>query len=315
MSSQWTHGRRQLERAESARNHSCSMLVMLSESQAVILKQSIGSGGNVRVTDEICTNQLVVDGLVVSIDTNRTLMGRSAALGVAKQIKMLLGKQERINMAFAAAPSQNEFLAELCSMADLDWSRVNAFHLDEYVGLADDAPQRFGNFLKRSVFDKVSFANVHYLNGNAQDLDAECSRYASLLREHPVDIACIGIGENGHIAFNDPHVADFNDPHAVKVVSLDERCRLQQVHDGCFPELNAVPTHALTLTIPAIVAAKWVYCMVPGASKQEAVKATLEGPVSTKCPASVLRRHPRATLFLDSESAGLLTRDGSDTEG
>jgi len=283
------------------------MLVKLSESQAVILKQSIVSGGNVRVTDDICTNQLVVDGLAVSIDENRTLMGRSAALGVAKQIRMLLEKQAHINMAFAAAPSQNEFLAELCSMADLDWSRVNAFHLDEYVGLSDNAPQRFGNFLKRNIFDKVNFASVYYLNGNAQDLDAECSRYANLLWEHPLDIACIGIGENGHIAFNDPHVADFDDPQAVKVVSLDDRCRLQQVHDGCFAELDTVPTHALTLTIPAIVAAKWVYCMVPGASKQEAVKATLEGPVSTQCPASVLRRHPHATLFLDDESAGLLT--------
>lgn len=257
---------------------------------------------------ESCTHQLVVDNLAVSIDRSRALMGTNAARSVTNRMRTLLGKQEHINMVFAAAPSQNEFLAELCSMADLDWSRVNAFHLDEYVGLADNAPQRFGNFLKRNIFDRVSFANVYYLRGSAQDLDAECSRYGRLLREHPLDIACIGIGENGHIAFNDPHVADFDDPQTVKVVSLDERCRLQQVHDGCFPELGAVPTHALTLTIPAIVAARWVYCMVPGASKQEAVKETLEGPVSTQCPASVLRRHPHATLFLDSEAAALLAQ-------
>ena len=259
--------------------------------------------------------KLVVDRLAVEVHVDRLAMGQVGARQTANLLKSLIASQRSVNMVFAAAPSQQEFLMRLCETEGIDWTCVTAFHLDEYVGLADNAPQRFGNFLKRSIFDKVSFANVYYLNGNAQDLDAECSRYAGLLREHPLDIACIGIGENGHIAFNDPHVADFDDPHAVKVVSLDERCRLQQVHDGCFPELNAVPTHALTLTIPAIVAAKWVYCMVPGASKQEAVKATLEGPVSTKCPASVLRRHPRATLFLDSESAGLLTRDGSDTEG
>lgn len=255
-----------------------------------------------------CTDQLVVDNLAVSIDRSRALMGTNAARNVVDRMKMLLRKQDRISMVFAAAPSQQEFLMELCQTEGIDWTCVTAFHLDEYVGLPDNAPQRFGNFLKRSIFDMVSFAGVHYLNGNAEDLDGECARYAALLQEHPLDIACIGIGENGHIAFNDPHVADFDDPQTVKVVSLDERCRLQQVHDGCFAELGAVPTHALTLTIPAIVAAKWVYCMVPGASKQEAVKATLEGPVSTKCPASVLRRHPHATLFLDSESAGLLTR-------
>lgn len=257
---------------------------------------------------EPCADQLIVDNLSMSIHGSRALMGSNAARSVGDRMRVLLGEQEHINMVFAAAPSQNEFLAELCSTTGLDWSRVNAFHLDEYVGLADNAPQRFGSFLKRNMFDKVNFANVYYLNGNAQDLDMECSRYANLLREHPLDIACIGIGENGHIAFNDPHVADFDDPKAVKVVSLDERCRLQQVHDGCFPQLGAVPTQALTLTIPAIITAEWVYCMVPGVSKQEAVKATLEGPVSTECPASVLRRHQHATLFLDDEAAGLLTR-------
>lgn len=251
---------------------------------------------------------LIVDRLGVEVHVDRLAMGQAAAQQVANLMRSLVASQGSISMVFAAAPSQNEFLMKLSEEEGIDWSRVTAFHLDEYVGLADNAPQRFGDFLKRNIFDKVNFANVHYLNGNAQDLDTECSRYASLLREHPLDIACIGIGENGHIAFNDPHVADFEDPQAVKVVSLDERCRLQQVHDGCFAELDAVPTHALTLTVPAIVTARWVYCMVPGASKQGAVQATLEGPVSTKCPASVLRRHPRATLFLDSESAALLAR-------
>jgi len=257
---------------------------------------------------EVDMTKFAVDRLAVEVHVDRPAMGQAAAQQVAGLMRSLIASQGSINMVFAAAPSQNEFLTKLCETEGIDWTCVNAFHLDEYVGLSDNAPQRFGNFLKRNIFDKVNFANVHYLNGNAQDLDTECSRYASLLREHPLDIACIGIGENGHIAFNDPHVADFEDPQAVKVVSLDERCRLQQVHDGCFAELDAVPTHALTLTVPAIVTARWVYCMVPGASKQGAVQATLEGPVSTKCPASVLRRHPRATLFLDSESAALLAR-------
>ena len=178
--------------------------------------------------------------------------------------------------------------------------------MDEYIGLAPDAPQGFGNFLRRELFSKVSFASVSYLDGTADDRAAECRRYGELLAAAPVDIVCLGIGENGHIAFNDPHVADFNDPAAVKVVELDHTCRQQQVNDGCFAKLDDVPTHALTLTIPTLVAPKTVFCMVPAPTKAKAVQAAVEGPISETCPASILRRHDNASLWLDPDSAALL---------
>jgi glucosamine-6-phosphate deaminase len=206
-------------------------------------------------------------------------------------------------MGFASPPSQNEFLYELREIPGIDWKRVTAFHLDEYVGLPNTAPQNFGQFLRVRLFEKVRPGTVHYLDGTAEDLGAECVRYGSLLENHPFDIACIGIGENGHIAFNDPPVADFNDPQLVKVVDLDLMSRQQQVHDGCFKDLESVPKKALTLTIPAIFSARFVYCMVPAPSKAEAVKKTLEGPIGIACPATILRRHENATLFLDKDSA------------
>jgi glucosamine-6-phosphate deaminase len=147
---------------------------------------------------------------------------------------------------------------------------------------------------------------VHYLGGNAPDLAAECDRYAALLREYPTDIVFMGIGENTHIAFNDPHVADFNDPYLVKVVDLDQACRQQQVNDGCFAAIDQVPTHALTLTVPALMQAREVFCVVPGPNKAQAVYHTLRGPIVDTYPSTALRRHPRAILFLDSQSAGLV---------
>lgn len=244
-----------------------------------------------------------VDYLDVKIYETRELMGISAAGEVSGRIRGVLARKGSANIVFAAAPSQKEFLTVLRSTLGLDWSRVNAFHLDEYLGLPEEAPQRFGRFLKDILFDWVQPGKVYYLNGNASDFQEECQRYTRLVAENHIDIACIGIGENGHLAFNDPPVADFQDPHCVKVVELDERCRLQQVHDGCFAVLEEVPTHALTMTVPAIMSAEWIYCIVPGLTKQEAVKKALEGPISTACPASILRRHPHAMLFLDKQAA------------
>ena len=202
---------------------------------------------------------------------------------------------------------QNEFLEALCAAPDIDWKRVTAFHMDEYVGLDAAAPQGFGNFLRARVFDRLPFGQVCYLNGNAPDIEAECSRYAGLLAQAPIDIVFMGIGENGHIAFNDPPVAEFDDPAAVKVVALDEVCRNQQVHDGCFADIGQVPTHALTLTVPTLAGAKHHLCIVPAPTKAKAVRDTLEGPVSTACPASILRTCPGAVLYLERESAQLLT--------
>lgn len=165
------------------------------------------------------------DNLLINIYNNRKEMGYAAARDIASKIKELLSHKDEINMVFAAAPSQDEFLEELTKIQGIQWHRINAFHLDEYIGLPEDAPQRFGRYLYERIFSKVPFKTVNYLNGNAEDIKTECERYGKLIKDNPIDIACIGIGENGHIAFNDPHVADFHDRLTVKKVNLDMKCR------------------------------------------------------------------------------------------
>jgi len=252
-----------------------------------------------------------VDQLNVKVCANRAAMGRESAILVSGRINEILGQQEYINIVFAAAPSQNEFLAAIRTQTRVDWRRINAFHMDEYIGPPRDAPQSFGSFLKEKLFGWMPFNSVNYINGNATDFQAECERYTRLLAQYPPDIVCMGIGENGHIAFNDPHVADFDDPLMVKVVELDPECRQQQVNDGCFSNFAQVPTRALTLTVPALMAGKYIYCMVPGKNKANAVDRTLNGEIDEQCPASVLRRHSNALLFLDKESSLLLNLDVS----
>lgn len=245
------------------------------------------------------------DNLTVNIFSATRDMSLAAASEVSTKIKELLKEKETINMIFAAAPSQSDFFKSLIASKGIEWDKINAFHLDEYIGLGSEAPQRFGNFLKRELFNLVPFKSVNYLNGQ-DPLNGECERYTRLLNEYPADIACIGIGENGHIAFNDPHVADFHDKETVKIVELDKMCRQQQVNDGCFDKLVDVPTHALTLTIPTILSAPYIYCIVPYKSKAQAVYRTLNGDISESCPASVLRNKEGAILFLDADSASLL---------
>ena len=248
--------------------------------------------------------EFLKDKLRVKIYSSRQAMGQGAADEAVAYVKELLAAQQEVNIIFAAAPSQNEFLAAVAA-SDLDWSRINAFHMDEYIGLKEDAPQGFGNFLRRAIFDKVPFRSVSYLNGQIEPGRA-CVEYAQRLAEKPVDVVFMGIGENGHIAFNDPHVADFNDSEVVKIVDLDEKCRQQQVNDGCFATIEDVPTHAMTLTIPALCRAKRLFCVVPAATKAWAVNETINGEVSEHCPASVMRRHENATLYVDSDSASEL---------
>lgn len=241
------------------------------------------------------------DGLSVEVYADRTSMGRAAALAAAERIRSLQRTQAGVRMIFAAAPSQNEFLEALAAQPGIDWAGITAFHMDEYIGLPEEAPQRFGRFLSDRLFDIVHPGQVHLLRGNAPPAE-ECKRYAELLAERPLDIVCLGIGENGHLAFNDPPVADFLDPLLVKPVELEAACRRQQVNDGCFQSLDEVPAHALTLTIPALLSAAHMYCIVPGQAKREAVARSLRGPVLPSCPASVLRRHPDCTLYLDRDS-------------
>ncbi len=242
------------------------------------------------------------DRLIVKAFETREEMGREAAEDAAQRINAIIEKKGFVNAVFAAAPSQNEFLACLLEQ-DIDWSKVQAFHMDEYVGLDKDAPQGFGNFLRDAIFGKVPFAKVNYLNGQAADISRECERYSKLLEENPVDIIFLGIGENGHLAFNDPAVADFDDRRKVKAVQLDIVCRNQQVNDGCFEKLEDVPKSALTLTMSMIMSVPEAVVIVPGAQKKYAVKRTTHGDITTQCPASILKQHQSAVLYLDKESA------------
>lgn len=241
------------------------------------------------------------DQLKYSVFPTRDDMGRQAARDVAGKIVELQEVQDDIRMIFAAAPSQNEVLHYLGEDERIDWSKITAFHMDEYVGLDEQAPQLFQNYLMEHIFSSHPFKEIHLIN-STNDFDFECNRYAELLREKAIDIVCLGIGENGHLAFNDPPVADFQDPDLVKVVELDEKCRQQQVNDGCFSELSTVPEKALTLTIPALLSATYMYCVVPGNTKADAIARTLSGNISTECPATILRTHPNAYLYVDRDS-------------
>lgn len=247
-----------------------------------------------------------VDQLQVRIFDTRAEMGAAAAQDIKRKFCELLAQKEQIHVIFAAAPSQNEVLESLVADKEIDWSRINAYHMDEYIGLAADAPQGFGNFLRAHIFDRVPFASVNLIDCSAPDAEAEAIRYGKLLDEHLADVVVMGIGENGHIAFNDPPVADFCDPKTVKSVKLDEICRGQQVNDGCFASIDLVPTHALTVTVPALTRAPYLFCIVPAPSKAWAVKETLTGSIDEHCPASILRKHDHAILYLDRDSAANL---------
>ena len=242
------------------------------------------------------------DKLHVRVFDTRKSMGACAGQEVAAAMKQLLAEKDHINVMFAAAPSQNETLAVLIGDPEIDWSRVNAFHMDEYVGLEPIHPAGFRNFLNRAIFGLKDFKSVNLLNGNADDPKREADRYSRLLQDNPLDICILGVGENGHIAFNDPPVADFEDPAFVKIVELEERCRQQQVNDGCFESLDQVPTHALSVTIPGLTQATQMFCSVPAATKAEAIDHMIHDEISTACPATILRRHSDARLYVDADA-------------
>lgn len=253
----------------------------------------------------LLSSKFSVEKLKVNIFQDSAAMGVAAADAVERTINKLLEQKSEVRIIFAAAASQLEFLDSLVKR-NIDWSKVVGFHMDEYIGLDSQAPQLFGNFLREHIFDKVNFKKVHFLEAYNGDPAKECERYSSLLTEKPIDIVCMGIGENGHLAFNDPHVADFNDPYLVKVVEMDEASRQQQVNDGAFKAFEEVPTTALTLTIPALLSAEYKFVIVPGELKANAVNRTLNGEITTECPASILRHTQDAELFLDGDSSGLL---------
>lgn len=233
---------------------------------------------------------------------DRTSLGRSAAADVAAELRERLARQDRVRMVFAAAPSQQEMLTALREADGIDWTRVEAFHMDEYLDLPAEAPQRFANWLRSAIFDHLPFAGAHLIQPGP-DPERTAQDYASALAAGPIDIVCLGIGQNGHLAFNDPPVADLEDPLDVKVVELDDVCRRQQVDDECFDSLDDVPHRAITLTIPRLLAADRLFCVVPGAAKRDAVEKALTEPVSARHPATALRTHPDVTLYVDADSA------------
>ena len=247
------------------------------------------------------------DKLQVEVYPTRREMGLAAAKDAAETINILLNQQAEVNMIFAAAPSQNEFFEELSSMNRIEWQRINAFHMDEYIGLPVDAPQRFGHFLDKHIFGKLPFRTINCFNADCRHPDEECRRYTALLQKYPTDIVCMGIGENGHIAFNDPHVAHFDDPELVKMIDLDQTSRMQQVNDGCFNSIDEVPLYAITLTIPALMKGRYLFCIVPARTKAWAISHTINDFISEAVPATCLRRHESAKLYTDLESAEMLS--------
>ena len=241
----------------------------------------------------------------IEVLDSREEMGIAAAKRVAEKIRELQQEKSLIRMMFAAAPSQLEFLQALVK-EKINWTGIVAFHMDEYIGLPASHSASFRNFLNRHLFDLVPFAEIHRIQGELEDPQMEADRYAALLREAPMDIICLGIGENTHLAFNDPHVADFQDPNWVKLVDLDAACRQQQVNDGCFQSLEQVPALAITVTLPALFSGGYLFCMVPGKNKAPAVLYTLQEAISPVFPSTLLRKHPSVVLFLDRDSAALL---------
>jgi len=233
-------------------------------------------------------------------------MAEQAAEVVSCHLEQVLARQQEAAVILASATSQVQFLDALARQTKVDWSRVGLFHMDEYLGICAEHPASFRRFMRERVQLRLRPRAFHYLAGDALEPLAECDRYAALLRAQPIDLCCLGIGENGHVAFNDPPVADFEDSRLVKLVRLDEACRQQQVGEGCFPSLESVPRYAFTLTVPALCAARKMVCVVPEFRKAEAVRRTLLDPISTACPASILRRQSDCTLFLDAESAAAL---------
>jgi glucosamine-6-phosphate deaminase len=244
---------------------------------------------------------LQADLLKISVYDSRIEMGEAAAKAVALAIHKVAEEKKSVNVVFAAAPSQNEMLEALLR-EEVDFSVVNAFHMDEYAGLSRADSHSFASYLSEHIFDKADFKSVNFIQA-AGSIEEGCEGYAKLLRNNPPDIVCMGIGENGHIAFNDPPVADFCDKKIIKVVELDEVCRQQQVHDKCFAAIEEVPKYALTLTVPTLMSAGYIICTVPGGTKAAAVQKTIYDSISEHCPATILREHKNAAMFLDRESA------------
>ena len=246
-------------------------------------------------------------GATIRVYPRGPALGQAAGSAGAAIIRDAIAGHGSARIIVGTGPSQDGTIAALVRTPDIDWKRVEVFHMDEYAGMAESHPASFRRWLREHLVDLVRPGQVHYLRGDAEDAGEECRRYGSLLRAAPIDVSFLGFGENGHLAFNDPGAADFADPAAVKPVMLDERCRRQQVGEGHFPDLASVPPAAITVTCPVLVSAAHLICSVPDLRKAAAVRDAIKGPLSTACPASLVMTHPRCAIFLDTESASLIS--------
>jgi glucosamine-6-phosphate deaminase len=245
--------------------------------------------------------------LRVGVYPDSHFCAEAAARAAAAALRECLRENGAARIMVGTGNSQLGMIRALVRQPDIDWSKVDAFHLDEYVGLPAGHPSSFRYWIRNHFELHARPRSTSYIEGDAPDLDATLAEYSRQLLAAPVDLAFVGIGENGHIAFNDPHVADFNDPQVVKRVILDDTCRRQQVGEGHFPDFDRVPKEAITVTCSGLFrAARWI-CCVPDRRKARAIKGSLEGPLSPECPGSLIRKHPSAALYLDLESASLLS--------
>lgn len=244
----------------------------------------------------------------INIADDKQELGRRAASDGAKLIRAALAERGRANVIVATGASQFEMLSELVKQPDIDWSKVTFFHLDEYVDMPITHPASFRKYLKERLVEQLPQAPAafHYIDAQG-DCAAACQRLGDLIKQHPIDVAFIGIGENGHLAFNDPP-ADFDTEDPYIVVSLDEACRQQQYGEGWFPTFDSVPTRAISMSIKHILKSKAIVCSVPDDRKAKAVQGAIEGPVTNTIPASILQTHPQATIYLDKPAASLLKR-------
>lgn len=251
-------------------------------------------------------HQFTYDQLDVKIFQDNDAIGQAAADSAAARINEAVDRHGIANIILATGNSQLSFFRRLLEISNIPWQAVNIFHMDEYLDLTPGHPAGFTTFLHRHLLNHIEAGSFFPVPGHSRDVEVASCGYELLLRAHPIDLCCLGIGENGHIAFNEPSATDFDDPVWVKRITLSETSRHQQVGEGHFDSLDDVPTHAITLTIPALRSAKNMVCIVPEVRKAEAVRKTLLGPVSSACPASILRQTPHARLFLDQDAAELI---------
>ncbi|HEY9725578.1 MAG TPA: glucosamine-6-phosphate deaminase [Chroococcales cyanobacterium] len=252
-----------------------------------------------------------VDALSVRQYNNEAQLAGDAAQHAHDYLQSVLARQGAATVILATGNSQIKFLEALAALGGVDWSKVTCFHLDEYLGIDANHPASFRRYLRERVEERVKPLQFHYIEGDASQPLTECDRYTKLLLAQPIDLCCLGVGQNGHLAFNEPSVADFQDTRSVKLVKLEQSTRQQQVDGGYFPNLDAVPQYAFTLTIPTICSAQQILCLAPGKHKAPAVKEMLQGSIRQNYPASILRTQATVTLFLDANSASLLANHGS----